>query len=83
MILARAADIKELGWAGMSKMALTHDHANCCPGGISAGAVDHSLMVLLHVVSPCALGSSSMVAGFQEARSRNDPFCLGLGAAVQ
>jgi len=58
MILARAADIKGLGWAGTSKMALTHDHANCCLGGILAGALKHNLMVLLHGVSPCALGSS-------------------------
>ena len=75
MILARAADIKELGWAGTSKMALTHDHANCCLGGISAGAVDHSLMVLLHVVSPCALGSSiAWLLGFKRLEAEMTQF---------
>lgn len=75
MILARAADIKELGWAGMSKMALTHDHASCCLGGISAGAVDHSLMVLLHVVSPCALGSSiAWLLGFKRLEAEMTQF---------
>lgn len=75
MILARAADIKALGWAGKSKMALTHDHANCCLGGISAGAVDHSLMVLLHVVSPCALGSSiAWLLGFKELEAEMTHF---------